>query len=120
MTAVAEPQARLPLWRAIAGFAVLASLLGVLLAIAPVYIRNDRLSRRVKTVVAQNATASEDVLRLALLKEAKTLDLPVLPGDVKISHPSGKLEVQVKYNVHIYRVDLHFHPSATAPAQKVK
>lgn len=120
MTAsAADPLAQpLPLWRAIAGFAVLGSLVIVLLSLGPVYVKNDVFTRRVKAVVANNPAATEDSLRTTLLKEARTLDIPVQPGDVKVSHPSGKLEVELKYkiqkNLGLYRVDLHFHPSAKA------
>ena len=123
-TVAPVPAVRLPLWRAITGFAILSSLVAVLLALGPVYVQNDRFTRRVKAAVAQNAVASEDVLRNSLLTQARTFNLPVLPGDVKITHTGGNVEVEVKYNVEknlgLYRVDLHFHPSAKAPSPKVK
>lgn len=110
------PVPRLPLWRAIAGFGVLGSLVGVLLLLAPVYVQNYVLTGRVRAVVAAQATATEDVLRSAVLQQATELGLPVLPGDVKVGHPGGKLEVQLRYVVQKslgpYHVDLHFHPSA--------
>jgi hypothetical protein len=117
--AAADPRGEsLPLWRAIAGFAVLGGLVLVLLSLGPVYLNNDRFTRRVRAVVANNAAATDDSLRTAVLKEARSLQIPVQPGDVKISHPSGKLEVQLGYkvqkNLGLYRVDLHFHPSAKA------
>jgi hypothetical protein len=106
------------LWRVIAGFAVLGSLLAILLSLGPVYLKNDRFKSRVRSVVEQNAGVSDDALRVLLVSEAKEFSLPVLPGDVKISHPSGKVEAQVTYKVQkslgLYRIDLHFHPSAKA------
>jgi hypothetical protein len=106
------------LWRAIAGFGVLGSLLVILLSLGPVYLKNDRFKRRVRTVVEHNAAASDEALRTLLLSEAKAFSLPVLPGDVKVLHASGKVEAQVTYKVQkslgLYRIDLHFHPSAKA------
>lgn len=126
MTASVAPaqSARLPLWRTITGFAILGSLVAVLLALGPAYVQNDRFTRRVKSTVAGNAMATEETLRSALVNEARSFALPVLPGDVKITHTEGNVEVQVKYNVEknlgLYQVDLHFHPFAKAPSPKVK
>ena len=119
MTATAAPEFRLPLWRTITGFAVLGSLVAVLLALAPVYITNYRLTGKVKTLVAASASDTEDVLRQKLIAEARTFDVTALAGDVKITRNSQALDVQVKYivrkNLGLYQVDLHFHPSARTP-----
>ena len=109
----------LPLWRAVAGLGALAALVGVLLLLAPSYVENYRLTGRLKTTVATaTPSVSEDDLRTAVLGEANAMHVPVLPGDVKVEHPGGKLEVQVKYVIQKslgpYQVDLHFHPSARA------
>lgn len=114
-TLPSEP-VRLPLWRTITGFGVLASLVGVLLALAPVYVQNYRFTGKVKTVVNGAASLTDDALRTRLLSEATARSLPVLPGDIKIARTNGALDVELKYIVHrslgLYQVDLHFHPSA--------
>ncbi len=117
MTAtLASHPVRLPLWRALTGFGVLATLVAVLLALAPVYLQNYRLTGKVKTVVNGAVSLTDDALRTKLLAEAGALRLPVLPGDVKITRSGDALDVQLKYIVHrnlgLYQVDLHFHPAA--------
>ena len=88
----------------------------MLLALAPVYLQNYRLTGKVKTVVNGAASLTDDALRTKLLAEAGALSLPVLPGDIKIARTADALDVQLKYIVHrslgLYQVDLHFHPSA--------
>jgi hypothetical protein len=58
-------------------------------------------------------------VQAAVLARARQLDLPVLPDEVKITHPNGKLAVEIKYAVEmdfsLYQVNVHFHPSATGP-----
>lgn len=116
MTPDYDPNAPLPLWRTISGFAVFGILAGVLLLLAPAYVANYRFSVRVKSVVNANAKADEEGLRTALLAEAKASGMPVFPGDIRILHPGSKPEVEMKYIVQKglgpYHVDLHFRPSA--------
>jgi hypothetical protein len=105
---------KLPLWRLIAAILVLLAMAGVLLALAPVYFENYQLRRYIRSL----SPATDEALRSAVLTRAKQLDLPVQPGDIQITHPDGKLHVQLKYAVQmdfpLYQVDLHFHPSATS------
>jgi len=98
---------------------VFGALIGVLLFLAPSYIENYRLTGKVKALVASaKSTATEDELRAAVVSEATAMHVAVQRADVKVGHPGGKLEVQVKYVVQkslgLYHVDLHFHPSAKA------
>jgi len=112
---------KLPLWRLIAAILVLAALAGILIALAPVYFEDYQLRQYIQSIVrAPNAaTTPDETLRAAVLARARQLDLPVQRGDVQISHPSGKLRLQLKYAVQmdfpLYQVDLHFHPSAASP-----
>lgn len=112
--------AKLPLWRLIAALVVLAAMAGVLLALVPVYFEDYRLGQYVKSVARGSgaAAASDDMVRADVVRRARQLDLPVTTGDVKVSHPGGKLKVEVACKVQmdfpLYQVDLHFHPSATA------
>jgi len=119
-----EPSAetrKLPLWRLIAGILVLAGMAGVLLALGPVYFEDFQLRQYIRSVVDGSfaANTTDETLRPAVLDRARQLDLPVQPGDIRISHSDGKLQLQMKYAVQmdfpLYQVDLHFHPSATSP-----
>jgi hypothetical protein len=115
-TPAADPGKKLPLWRLIAGILVLASMVGVLLSLAPVYLENRQLHRYMETLVAGNT--ADPAIQAAILARAKQLDLPVLPDQVKISHPNSKLAIEIKYAVQmdfsLYQVNVHFHPSAKA------
>jgi hypothetical protein len=110
----------LPLWRLIAGIGVLACLLGVIAALAPLYIDNFRLGRYVRALAAAPdfATTPDEILRSQVLARARQLDLPVQPSDVKVTHHGGKLQLQANYRVRtdlaLYPVDLHFHPEASS------
>ena len=103
---------KLPLWRLIAAILVLAAMAVVLLTLAPVYLEDYQLRQYIRTVVRAPNTPDE-TLRAEVLARARQLDLPVQPGDVQISHPDGKLKLQLKYAVQmdfpLYQVDLHFH-----------
>jgi hypothetical protein len=103
---------KLPLWRLIAAILVLAAMAGVLLTLAPVYFEDYKLRQYIRALVG-SSKASDEALRAEVLERARQLDLPVQPGDVQISHPDGKLKLQLKYAVQmdfpLYQVDLHFH-----------
>jgi hypothetical protein len=112
---------KLPLWRLIAAILVLAAMAGILLTLAPVYFEDYQLRQYIRSLVrAGNPIATPDeTLRAKVLARAHQLDLPVEPGDVQISRPGGKLQLQLKYAVQLdypfYQVDLHFHPGASSP-----
>jgi hypothetical protein len=116
---VAEP-AKLPLWRLIAGIAVLSSFVAVLIMLAPAYIDNFLLDRYMRELAAQPAsvTAADADLVAAVVGKAKELDLPVRASGVEITRTAGKPRIRIaKYGVQmnlvIYQVDLHF-PEATS------
>ena len=106
---------RLPLWRAISGLSVLGGLVAVLLALAPVYAGNFRLTQFLRAVAADNA-ASEELVRSRIVDRARQLGLPLQAGDIQISHEGGKLQLSTRYKVQkdigIAHIDLHFHPAA--------
>jgi hypothetical protein len=108
---------KLPLWRLIAAILVLLCMAGILLALAPVYFEDYQLRQYIRSL-ARGATTSDDALRSAILARARQLDLPVDPGDVRVTHPDGKLHLQLDYKVQmdfpLYQVDIHFHPSSTS------
>jgi hypothetical protein len=111
---------KLPLWRTISGFGVFLSLIAVLVALAPVYIENYELTRYLRMVASDPHVAAvpDETVRAEVLDRARHLHLPIEPGEIKITHPGGKLQVQMQYrvkmNLALYGVDLHFHPEATA------
>jgi hypothetical protein len=108
---------KLPLWRLIAAILVVAGMAGILLALAPVYFEDYKLRQYIRSL-ALGPNTLDDTLRSAILTRARQLDLPMDPGDVQITHPNGKLHLQLNYVVQmdfpLYQVDLHFHPSATS------
>ena len=117
MTATADTR-RLPLWRLVAGLFVLGSLVAVLVALAPVYFDNFQLQRYLGDLTRH--PAPDETLRSEVLLRARQLDLPVAAGDIRIEHAAGgKVQIELGYAVQItlplYRVDLHFHPSASQP-----
>lgn len=91
---------------------MLGLLAAVLISLAPVYLDNYRLNGYMRTVAAQ--TAPDNELREEVVRRATELNLPVKPGDVKITHPEGKRLLEANYvvemNLALYQVDLHFHP----------
>ncbi len=108
---------KLPVWRTIAGFAVLGSLVAVLLALAPAYVSNASFTRTLGGIAQspQAKAADDNGVRDLVMAQAKTSALPVNFSDIKVSRSGGKVGIQLKYAVHIniaglYRVDLHFHP----------
>jgi hypothetical protein len=107
---------KLPLWRLIAAILVLAAMIGILLALAPIYFEDYQLRQYIRSLAP---TTPDETLRAAILARARQLDLPVQPGDIQIAHPNGKLQLQLKYAVQVdfplYQVDLHFHPGVTSP-----
>ena len=102
---------KLPLWRLIAGFAVLGSFAVVIVLLAPVYIDNYRLNRFVRSLPTANA--SEDLLKSEIVGRAQQLDLPVRAGDIQVTHPAGRTHVEMAYKVKMtfYPVDLHMSAS---------
>jgi hypothetical protein len=107
---------RLPLWRLIAALLVIAAMVAVLAALAPVYLKDYRLGQYMKSV-ASETNAQDDVVKAEVLTRARQLDLPVTQEDLQISHPKGRLELQVRYAMQmdfsVYQVDVHFHHSAS-------
>jgi hypothetical protein len=109
----------LPLWRLIAGIAVFVSMFLVLAGLAPVYMDNYRFQQYLRSVAQaaprQSATP-DDRVKAEVLGRARALDLPVLADQIQITHPNGKLRLEISYAVQmrlgLYQVDLHFHPSA--------
>jgi hypothetical protein len=104
---------KLPLWRLIAGIAVLGGFVLVMIMLAPVYIDNYRLRSYVRELAAspEASAQSDDMLRSEVVDRARQLDLPVAPSDVRVTRPSGKPRLEMTYKVKmefaVYQVDLH-------------
>jgi hypothetical protein len=106
----------LPLWRAVAGFAVLGCLLVVALAIAPVYLANYQLSQYVRGLAAQAdvAQTSDERFRAEIVDRAHQLHLPLQVSDVIVNHEHGRVQLRVaKYKAQAYHADLHFSGFST-------
>lgn len=111
---------KLPLWRLVLAVLVLASMIAILLTLMPVYLENYQLGQYVRQL-ARNANAPnapDEKLRAAVVQRARELDLPVQPGDIQITRPQGKLQLETKYAVQmdfpLYQVDLHFHANGAS------
>jgi len=99
---------KLPLWRLIAGIAVLASFAVVIAFLTPVYIDDFRLWIYDRSL----PSAADDKLIAEVVSKARALDLPVKPADIHVLHEGSKTRIQLRYtvemNLGIYPVDLHF------------
>jgi len=99
---------KLPLWRLIAGLAVLGSFAGVIIFLTPVYLDDFRLYRYTRSL----PNAPDETLIAEVVAKAHDLDLPVRPADIHITHPGGKTKIEFRYTVRmdlgVYPVDLHF------------
>jgi hypothetical protein len=104
-------ESRLPLWRLVTGFAVLGTLVLLLVVAAIVYVDNFRLHRFMDAFVAQPASAalSDPELRRSIVDRAKELDLPVVAGDISVSRLNGRPRIKIaRFGVQTYlvRMDL--------------
>jgi hypothetical protein len=109
---------RVPLWRILAGFLVLAGLLFFAVMLVPVYAHNFQLQSFVSGVADNpaNRAESDDLLRTWVLDKAHALDLPVTADNVQIYRSPGNLRIDIRYFVPVsfpgYTVSLHFSPGA--------
>ena len=118
MTASLPETGRLPVWRFIAGLAVLGSLVAVLVLAGLVYVDNFLLDRYMRALAAQpaSATLSDAALSGSILARAKQLDLPVRAGDIRITRTDGRPHIRIaKYQVetNLGRLDLSLPEAAS-------
>jgi hypothetical protein len=109
---------KLPLWRLIAGFAVLGTLVALLVTAALVYLDNYRLDSYMRSVAAAPASAplSDGEITGDILDRAKQLGLSVQSSDVQITRPDGRPHIRIaKYSVQtqIVKMDLRL-PEASS------
>ena len=110
--------AKLPLWRLIAGVAVLGSLVVLLIMAGLVYVDNFLLDRYMRTIAELPASAAlpDVALRNSILTRAKQLDLPVHAGDITITRADGRPHIRIaRYGVQTYlgRMDLRMPEAAS-------
>jgi hypothetical protein len=111
----AAPSGGIPAWRIAAGFAVLAVLLALSAALAPVYWHNLQLQSFVAamTQTASGRTAPDDDVRARVVAKARSLNLSVTEDEVHITRRRDGLRIDVPYFVTVnlpgYTVNLHFH-----------
>ena len=100
-----------PLWRIIAGSAVLAALACVGILLIPVYFHNFELSRMLRSA----HISSENAARQFVLDRGRSLGLDITPNHLEIRRLPGSAKVEVRYMVQVsfplYTVDLHFSSS---------
>ena len=120
MTAALPEQtpARLPLWRLIAGFGVIAIFVLALLVAGSAYLENFRLDRYMGALAADPASVSLSDAQITgrILDRAHSLDLPVRATDVTVTRTHGQVQIHIgKYTMEtgIGRMDLRL-PAASS------
>jgi hypothetical protein len=103
------------------GFAVFGVLALVGLKVIPPYFSNYELEDAIKTesVQATYSTRSEDDIRDAIIKQARSYDIALTPKQVKVTRVGGfgqgSLNIEANYSVPLelpgYSTTLEFHPS---------
>jgi hypothetical protein len=111
-------QTRLPVWRAVAGIAVLGTLVFLLVVAGLVYVDNFRLDRYMHTLAEQPAsrTISDAALASSILQRAGELHLPLSAADIAITRTNGHPHIQIgKYTVQtpLLRLDLRLPGSSS-------
>ena len=103
-----------PRWRIAAALIVLAGLGWFALKFTPIYIRDRQFESLVADIAARPGAPAkpDETLRTQVLERAHALNLPVMPGDVRILRSQQGLRIDVRYVVRVavpgYTVDLHF------------
>jgi hypothetical protein len=113
-----ETPARLPLWRLIAGFGVIAIFLLALVIAGSVYFENYRLDGYMRSLAADPASVSLSDAEIAgrILERAHSLGLPVRASDVAVTRIRGEVHIHIgKYTKEtaIGRMDLRL-PAASS------
>jgi hypothetical protein len=100
-----------PVWRIVAGAAVLAVLVLIGILLIPVYLHNFELDRILRT----SRISSENAAREFVLERARSLGLDISPNQLQLRRLPGTTTMEVRYTVRVslsvYTVDLHFASS---------
>ena len=113
-----ENPARLPLWRLVAGFGVIAIFVLALVVAGSVYLENYRLDGYMRSLAADpaNVSLSDAEITGRILEHAHSLGLPVQATDVTVTRTSGQVHIHIgKYTTEtaIGRMDLRL-PAASS------
>jgi hypothetical protein len=113
-----EGPARLPLWRLIAGFGVIAIFVLALLIAGSVYLENFRLDSYMRSLAADPASVSLSDAEIAarILGRAHSLGLPLHVTDVTVTRTGAQPQIHIgKYTTEtsIGRMDLRL-PAASS------
>jgi predicted membrane protein len=99
--------------------AALASTIYVGFMVIPV-LMNDYEFQDAMQTVARFASANRqtaDDIKAALVKEAKSEDIPLQPEDIHVESQAGNVRISANYSVtvdlHVYQWTLNFNPSAS-------
>jgi len=101
---------------------VLAALVFVAIKVMPVLLSEYELQDEMQTIARFASVNGQpiDQIRQAVLKEAASDNLPVLPEDIKVVAISGNVNIQVNFSVTVdlvvYQWTLNFHPEANNTA----
>ncbi len=108
---------KLPLWRAILGFATLGALLLAFAVAGEAYLDNYRLDGFMRQLAVTSATASDDELRARILGRAAELELPVPAESITITREGSRPRIRIEryaLETPLLRLDLRM-PAASAP-----
>lgn len=100
--ALAADREKLPLWRVIAGFGLLGTLVALLVVAGLVYLDNFRLDRYMRALAEQPGLVglSDEALSDRLAGRARELGLPVQRGDISITRTDGRAHIRIaRYRV---------------------
>jgi hypothetical protein len=104
------------------GFAILGAVILGGIKIIPPFFANYELEDAMKTEATQStySTRTEDDIRLAIIKEARSYDIPLTPKQVHVARiggfGQGTLAIDAEYSVPVdlpgYSTTIDFHPSS--------
>lgn len=105
---------RIAFWLCLVGAAVYTGWM-----VVPAFIANYRFQESIDDsarAAAVNSQRTDDEIRSAIYEEARELQLPLKPEDIKVERDGGDVRVSADYTVHVnlpvHPVDLDFHPSS--------
>ena len=100
-----------PVWRLLAGAAVLGALVWMGILLIPVYLHNFELDR----ILRASSISSENAARQFVLDRGRSLGLNISPSRLQLRRLPGTSTMEVRYSVRVtlpvYTVDLHFASS---------
>jgi hypothetical protein len=104
------------------GVAIFLALAMVGIKVVPPYFSNYELEDAIKTEALQStySTRSENDIRDAVIKEARSYDIALTPKQVRVTRVggfgNGSLNIEADYSVPVdlpgYSTTLEFHPSS--------